>query len=106
MWLLVLLSALPRIGISIYPRVARAGSLVRLECRVSRHSANKQLDMGIVGWSTSSRTLEGEAAPVIYTQTLHVPCTDQITAFCLLTEAGGKTHLERATVQVWGCDGA
>mgnify|MGYP001617868138 CR=1 FL=1 len=60
--------------------------------------------MGLVEWSTSSRILDGEAAQVIYTQTLHVPCTDQITAFCLLTEAEGKTVMERATVQVWGCE--
>ena len=102
-WLLVVVLALPRVSLVVFPRISRAGTLVRVECLVARHPANRQLDFGLIDWAVSSRVLDGEVAQVIYTQVLHVPCTDQVTAFCLLTSTE-RTYRDLRTVQIVGCE--
>ena len=102
-WFLVALAALPRVGLVVRPQVTQVGYTLSVECRVPRAADNRQLDMGLAGWSVSSRVLDGEQAPVIYTQRLTAPCDPDLTAFCLLTTADGQTFRARQAVLVIGC---
>ena len=91
MWvLLALLAALPRVGLVVYPRIAQEGQQLHVECRVPRHPDNRRLEFGLIEWSVSFRDLAGEDAQVIWPTNVHVPCTEQVMAYCRLITTKGE----------------
>lgn len=91
------------VSIRAYPQAVMVGQGVGLTCKVTPHPDNRQLRMGFKMWQTSTRQLEGEAAPITWNQIFNrIPC-DPGEAFCLLTRADGKTFGATIEVAVGGC---
>lgn len=82
----LILLALPRVGLVVRPQIVRDGQRVWVECRVARHPDNRVLEWGLAGTTHSARELDGANAQVIHSQWFEVDCQEPPVAYCLLTD--------------------
>lgn len=104
-WLLAAVLLAPSaVSIDVLPHVLLPGGTIRLRCAVPRDAANRWLEYGIEGVSSSGMPWEGEQAAVtrqVYIQ--HVPCGAG-DAFCAVTRADGSTRRAVQTLTLAGCE--
>lgn len=101
-WLL-LAALLPRVGISVQPRIAKFKEALRIECRIARHPDNRYLILGLVDITESHREIHGEHDRVIHELIVRsVPC-ETVLAYCLLVDQHGKSYVARQSVLVFPC---
>jgi len=103
--ILILATPPQRQTLNVYPPGLVVGHGVRVTCRVPRHEANRQVTWGFEDWTTSTRQLDGDAAPITWQMLLnHVPC-EPGPAFCIVARADGSRAIRvTQNVVVLGCD--
>lgn len=82
-------------------RVQEDGRVI--SCTVPKHADNRTLYIGVVGWHSSGRQLDGEKAPITHRFEMKrlVPCgedEDHATAFCDLVFL--PHHSQLATLNI------
>lgn len=82
-----------------------SGGSVRLRCSVPHHPEHRWLEMGIDGYTSSLREVEGEDAPITHEMVItHIPCLGAVTtAFCVVTKFNRSQERALATLVVGGC---
>ena len=91
--------------LAVYPRVVFAGSGVRVQCRVPRHTDNRAVTWGFTDWTSLGRQLDGADAPITWAYTFNdVPC-DPGLAFCRVERVRGAAILMTQSLTVAGCGG-
>jgi hypothetical protein len=91
---------LPPIDLS--PRVIFMGDDLRIVCAVPKRADNRELAMGITGFTESDHQLDGVDAPVVFQLIAHhVPCHVG-PAFCVTIRTNGReTHTRELVIA--GC---
>lgn len=90
--------------LTVNPTFAREGGEVHLMCRVPQAEENREVEWGVAGWTSSTRSLEGLSARVTHESWLHhAPCHVG-PAFCRVGRAGAKDRLVTVPFEVTGCD--
>ena len=73
--------------LTVVPAVIQAGQSVRLTCRVPRQAANRAVIWGFDNWTQSSRSLDGDQAPITWQAHYdQVPC-ESGQPFCIVVRA-------------------
>lgn len=82
--------ASPNFSLTASPNVVTVGGSVNLSCRVPKHPDNRSISLGLENYTTSTRQLDGEQSPSIFTLKVdHIPC-DAGPAFCTVAGVGGR----------------
>lgn len=96
--------SVPAVMIDVQPHALLPGAAVRLRCSVRRDEANRWLDYGIEGVSSSGMPWEGEEAAVTRQAFIdHVPCGAG-DAFCAVRRADGSVRRATTGLTVAGCE--
>lgn len=81
------------LAIALMPLIVRPGGMIRLTCTVPHDTRNRLLTYGIVDYSLSERTLDGERAAITWPVWIpHVPPGVGM-AYCAVTNNVG--HVTR-----------
>lgn len=92
-----------RFNVVTRPTVLFRGSDMFVRCTIPPDAENRTAFLGVRGYTSSRRNLEGDQAPLVHELLVHhVPC-DVGPAFCEVINSAGRSHVVEAPVVVTGC---
>lgn len=92
-----------RVSISVVPTAGMANGTVRVTCSVPRHPDNRWLTIAAPPYTSSTRQLDGETAPITHTLYVdHLPCEVEEMQ-CIVEDALGRTFRAVQPIIVAGC---
>lgn len=91
-------------SLKVSPPTLFVGASIRVTCRVPPLEANREIEVGVEGYSRYTRQLDGLNAPITWQRIFeHIPCGAE-RVYCLVKTNEGRVTTVVAKLVVAGCD--